>query len=177
MSKFVRNMLPYVSKLVPCTNTRNTVRNADIVITATSANKRCVLFELQDIAPGTHIQAIGCDSPGNTELSQALLESAKVVVEFSPQTLKEGEVQQCGARCIYAELWELVTKRKRGRENAAEITVFDSVGFALEDFSTLRLVYELSIEHKLGSEFAMLPEPNDPKDLFSLLAFNPGKRD
>lgn len=175
MSKFSRNMALNDFELIPCANSRDAVRNTDIVITATSANKGHALFELQDIAPGTHIHAIGCDSPGKTELSQALLETAKVVVEFSPQTLKEGEVQQCGAKCIYAELWELVTKHKPGRENAAEITVFDSVGFALEDFSTLRLVYELALEHQLGSEIALLPEPDDPKDLFGVLKLLPNK--
>ncbi|SDY18704.1 ornithine cyclodeaminase [Nitrosomonas sp. Nm58] len=171
MAKFSRNMAPYAFELIPCANIRDAVRNTDMVITATASNTRQILFELQDIAPGTHIHAMGGDRPGKTELDQALLlEAAKVVVEFTPQALKEGEVQQCEASDIYAELWELVTKRKRGRENAAEITVFDSVGFALEDFATLRLVYELALEYQLGSEIALLPEVHDAKDLFGVLA-------
>ncbi|SFE34953.1 ornithine cyclodeaminase [Nitrosomonas sp. Nm166] len=170
MVKFSRNMAPYAFELIPCANIREAVHNTDIVITATAANTQQRLFELQDIAPGTHIHAMGGDRPGKTELGRELLEAAKVVVEFIPQALKEGEVQQCDASRIYAELWELVTKRKQGRENPAEITLFDSVGFALEDFSTLRLVYELALEHQLGSEIAMLPEPEDAKDLFSLVS-------
>ena len=170
MAKFSHNMAPYAFELIPCASIRDAVRNTDIVITATAENSRQILFELQDIAPGTHIHAMGGDRPGKTELGRALLEAAKVVVEFIPQALKEGEVQQCNASGIYAELWELVTKRKQGRENAAEITIFDSVGFALEDFATLRLVYELALEHQLGSEIALLPEPRDAKDLFSLLS-------
>ncbi len=169
MAKFSRNLASYAFELIPCANVREAIHNTDIIITATATTKRMRLFELQDVATGSHIHAMGGDSPGKTELSQTLLKAAKIVVEFIPQTLKEGEVQQCDASDIYAELWELVTKRKRGRENATEITVFDSVGFAVEDFSVLRLVYELSLEHQLGSEIALLPEPDDPKDLFSVL--------
>lgn len=173
MTKFSRNMARYAFELIPCASIRDAVCNADIVITATAAKKRQILFELQDIAPGTHIHAIGCDSPDKTELSRTLLEASKIVVEFIPQALKEGEVQQCDASSIYAELWELVTEHKCGRENTTEITVFDSVGFALEDFATLRLVYELALEHQLGSEIALLPEPQDPKDLFGVLSPSP----
>jgi ornithine cyclodeaminase len=169
MAKFSCNLSSYGFELIPCTNIRDTVRDADIIITATANSARQILFELQDIAPGTHISAIGGDCPGKTEFSRALLAASKIVVEYTPQTLKEGEVQQCGASNIYAELWELVTQRKPGRESTTEITLFDSVGFALEDFTTLCLVYELALEHQLGDELALLPEPQNVKDLFSLL--------
>lgn len=170
MAKFSHNMAAYPFKLISCSNIRDAVRDSDIIVTATAAKKHQTLFELQDIAPGTHIHAMGGDCPGKTELSPALLHAAKIVVEFIPQALQEGEVQQCSASSIYAELWELAAKRKPGRENDAEITVFDSVGFALQDFSVLRLVYDLACEHQLGSEAALLPEPDDPKDLFGLLS-------
>jgi ornithine cyclodeaminase len=81
----------------------------------------------------------------------------------------EGEVQQCTANRIYAELWELVCKLKPGRQDNHEITLFDSVGFALEDFSILRVVYELAKEHHIGTELPLIPELNDPKNLFGLL--------
>ena len=170
MAKFSCNLSPYGFELIPCANIRDAVHDTDIIITATAKSARQVLFESQDISPGTHISAIGGDCPGKTEFSRALLEASKIVVEYTPQALKEGEVQQCGASNIYAELWELVTQRKPGRVNTAEITLFDSVGFALEDFTTLRLVYELALEHQLGDELALLPEPHDAKDLFSLLS-------
>ncbi len=91
------------------------------------------------------------------------------MVEYKPQSLIEGEVQQCKANLIYAELWELVCKNKPGRRNNREITLFDSVGFALEDYSILRVVYELAKEYQLGSESDLIPELNDPKNLFGLL--------
>jgi len=139
------------------------------VITATAAKKRQSLFEIEDIAPGAYILAMGGDSPGKTELSAEFLKQVRLVVEYKPQSLIEGEVQQCSAGLIYAELWELVCKNKPGRRNNREITLFDSVGFALEDYSILRVVYELAKEHQLGSESDLIPELNDPKNLFGLL--------
>lgn len=169
MVKFTQNMFGQKFSLIPCNSIVEAVRDADIVITATAAKKHQSLFEVQDISPGTYIYAMGGDSPGKTELSAEFLEQTKLVVEYKPQSLVEGEVQQCGADLIYAELWELVCKNKPGRENNQEITLFDSVGFALEDYSILRVVYELAKEHQLGAELALIPELNDPKNLFGIL--------
>lgn len=169
MVKFSQNMFGQKFSLIPCNSIVEAVRDADIVITATAVKKHQSLFEVQDISPGTYIYAMGGDSPGKTELSAEFLEQTKLVVEYKPQSLIEGEVQQCGADLIYAELWELVCKNKPGRENNQEITLFDSVGFALEDYSILRVVYELAKEHQLGAELALIPELNDPKNLFSIL--------
>lgn len=170
MRKFAGNLSAYPFELVPCRDIKEAVRNADIIVTGTAAKKRQSLFALEDIAAGTHIQAMGGDCPGKTELSPALLSAAKLVVEYMPQALVEGEVQQSDASRVHAELWELVGGHKPGRENAHEITVFDSVGFALEDFSILRLVYELACEHHLGTDMPLIPELDDPKDLFGLLS-------
>jgi ornithine cyclodeaminase len=169
MAKFTRNLERYRLALMPCCSVQEAVRQADMVITATAANGRQQLFELQDLMPGTHINAIGGDRPGKTELPRALLEAAKIVVEYLPQSLVEGEVQQCGSERVYAELWELATGSKPGRENNEELTLFDSVGFALEDYSALRLIHELASEYSLGQELDLLPELADPKDLFALL--------
>jgi ornithine cyclodeaminase len=170
MVKFSRNLAGQKFRLIPCSNIVYAVRDADIVITATAAKKRQSLFEIENISPGAYIHAMGGDSPGKTELSAEFLNQVKLVVEFKPQSLVEGEVQQCTADLIYAELWELVCKNKPGRQDNHEITLFDSVGFALEDYSILRIVYELAKEHQLGTESALIPELNDPKDLFGLLS-------
>ncbi len=169
MAKFSRNLSGQKFRLIPCRSIVEAVRHADIVITATAAKKRQSLFELEDISSGTHIHAMGGDCPGKTELSAEFLNQVKLVVEYKPQSLVEGEVQQCAADFIYAELWELVCKNKPGRQYNQEITLFDSVGFALEDYSILRVVYELAIEHQLGTELPLIPELNDPKNLFGLL--------
>lgn len=169
MAKFSRNLSAQKFTLIPCSSIIETVRHADIVITATAAKRRQSLFEFEDISSGTHIHAMGGDCPGKTELSAEFLNQVKVVVEYKPQSLAEGEVQQCEADLVYAELWELVCKNKPGRQNHQEITLFDAVGFALEDYSILRVVHELANEYQLGAELPLIPELNDPKNLFGLL--------
>lgn len=169
MAKFSENLSGQKFSLTPCNDPVEAVRGADIVITATAARKRQSLFEFEDVAPGAYIFAMGGDSPGKTELSVELLEKTKVVVEYKLQSLLEGEVQQCEADIVYAELWQLVAKHKPGRQNDQEITLFDSVGFALEDYSILRVVYDLAEKHQLGAELDLIPELNDPKNLFALV--------
>ncbi|MGR9046877.1 MAG: ornithine cyclodeaminase [Gammaproteobacteria bacterium] len=169
MTKFSRNLAGYPFELKPCNSIAEAVYHADIVVTATAAKKRQVLFGLDDIAAGTHIQAMGGDCPGKTEFAAVLLNRVKLVVEYKPQNLIEGEVQQCDAGAIHAELWELIGGVKPGRENEREITFFDTVGFALEDHSILRLVYQLAERFQQGAETPILPSLSDPKDLFGLL--------
>jgi len=169
MAKFSENLVGQKFRLTPCKNTIEAVRGADIVITATAAQKRQSLFRFEDIAPGTYINAMGGDSPGKTELPEELLKQVKLVVEYKLQSLLEGEVQQCDTDIVYAELWQLVCKHKPGRQNDQEVTLFDSVGFALEDYSILRVVYDLAEKHQLGAEIELIPELDDPKNLFGLL--------
>jgi ornithine cyclodeaminase len=169
MAKFSNNLTGQQLTLIPCSSIIAAVQNADIVITATAAKRHQSLFEFGDISSGTHIHAIGGDCPGKTELSTDLLNRVKLVVEYKPQSLAEGELQQCEADVVHAELWELVCRKKPGRQNDREITLFDSVGFALEDYSILRVVYELAKEYHLGTESPLLPELDDPKNLFGLL--------
>ncbi len=112
---------------------------------------------------------MGGDCPGKTELDVSLLQQSKIVVEYVPQSLIEGESQQCPSDSVYAELWELVCEKKPGRLNAQEITLFDSVGFALEDFSILRVVYALAEDCQLGMDLALIPKLDDPKNLYALI--------
>jgi len=74
-----------------------------------------------------------------------------------------------GEEYIYAELWEVVAGLKKGRESREEITVFDSVGFALEDLVILKIVYELAEKLNLGREVNLIPSLADPKNLIELL--------
>jgi ornithine cyclodeaminase len=93
-----------------------------------------------------------------------------VVVEFEPQSRIEGEIQQLPAGFPVTELTQVVMGRRPGRANDAEVTIFDSVGFALEDFSALRYLHRLH-QQRRGTRGAidLIPDLEDPKDLFSLL--------
>jgi len=154
---------------IPCTSIEMAIKDADMIITATAQKAKKCLFYRQHIKAGTHIHGMGGDCPGKTELPSSLLKTCKIVVEYLPQSQQEGEIQNEPDIGIHAELWQLVTGDKTGRTNKQEITLFDSVGFALEDFSILRLVYNLSESLDLGQQVNLIPTPDDPKDLYGVL--------
>src|SRR5690606_27144587 len=93
----------------------------------------------------------------------------KTFVEFEPQSRIEGELQHMTADFKVTEFWRVVAGEAEGRTADNEVTVFDSVGFALEDYSALRLVRDLANELKLGSKTVLVPVMADPKDLFGEL--------
>lgn len=169
MEKFARNLAPYRLKLIPCKSAQEVAEKSRLITTATAAKGRAKILEANWVQPGTHINGIGGDCPGKTELDGHLLEKAKIVVEYFPQTEIEGEIQGKSARLVYAELHELVRGKKPARVSDNEITLFDSVGFALEDYSALRLLYNLAKKEGVGRDQALFPDPQNPKDLFSLL--------
>src|SRR3546814_11648694 len=95
------------------------------------------------VGAGIHINAIGGDCPGKTELHRDILARARTFVEFEPQTRIEGEIQQMGADYPVTEFWQVLRGDADGRDDASQITLFDSVGFAIEDFSALRYIHEI----------------------------------
>jgi ornithine cyclodeaminase len=121
------------------------------------------------IGPGVHINAIGGDCPGKTELERALLERGRIFVEYLPQSRVEGEIQQLPADSGATELWEVLAGRRPGRMSATDVTIFDSVGFAIEDFSLLRYLNDLSATLSVYREIDLVPRLENPKDLFGLL--------
>jgi ornithine cyclodeaminase len=117
-----------------------------------------------------HVNGVGGDCPGKTELDPGVLSMASVFVEYEPQTRIEGDIQQMPADFGVTEIWRVLTGQAVGRTRADQVTVFDSVGFALEDFSALRLMGALAAEMGLGQHAALIPLMADPKDLFSQLS-------
>lgn len=157
-------------KLLPCTSTASAVRGTDIVTTVTADKTRAAILTPDMIEPGVHINAVGGDCPGKTELHPDVLRMARVVVEYEPQTRIEGDIQQLPADLAVTELWQVLRGHAPGREHPGQITVFDSVGFALEDFSALRWLRDSVLELGLGSMVHLTPALDDPKDLFALLS-------
>jgi ornithine cyclodeaminase len=159
-------------RLVRCGSTAEAVRGADIVTTVTADKRNAIILTPGMICPGMHLNAVGGDCPGKTELHAEILRraDARVVVEFEPQSRIEGEIQQLPPDFPVTELAEVVSARKPGRLNDAEVTIFDSVGFALQDFSALRYLHRLH-QQRRGTRTAidLIPDLEDPKDLFSLL--------
>jgi ornithine cyclodeaminase len=143
-------------------------RGADIVTTATADKTRATVLTAEMIEPGMHINAIGGDCPGKTELAAEVLRRARVFVEYIPQTRIEGDIQQLAPDFPVTELWRVLAGLEPGRVAPDEVTVFDSVGFAVEDFAALRYVADLPASGK-RTELDLIPDLADPKDLFGAL--------
>jgi ornithine cyclodeaminase len=175
-AKLVRNLtrmqLPNLA-VTRCSSTAEAVRGADIVTTVTADKRNAIILTPQMIEPGMHLNAVGGDCPGKTELHPDILraESARIVVEFEAQARIEGEIQQLGGAVQVSELAHVLLGNRPGRSADHEITIFDSVGFALSDFSALRFLLKLNGEYPDGGQrIDLIPEMEDPKDLFACMA-------
>lgn len=169
MHKLHQNLAPYPIKVVYCSSTAEAVHGADIITTTTADNTNATILRADMVAPGTHINAVGGDSPGKTELEAALLYKGNVFVEFEPQTRMEGELQQMPADFPVTELWQVLQTSSPGRLSPSQITIFDSVGFALEDYASLHYMYARAQEAGLLQPLDLIPALQDPKNLFGLL--------
>ena len=169
-AKVVRNLTPLGFDVRVARSGGEAVRGADVVTTCTADKQRAVVLAADDVAPGVHVNAIGGDCPGKTELDPAILLGADVFVEFTPQTRVEGEIQAMAPDFPVTELWEVVAGRAPGRTSASQVTVFDSVGFAVEDLSGLRYVRDAVRGTPWVDEIDLVAEPEDPKDLFGMVA-------
>jgi ornithine cyclodeaminase len=160
-------------RVTRCASTAAAVAGADIVTTATADKRNATILTPELIVPGMHLNAVGGDCPGKTELHRDILlrPDVRVVVEFEPQSRIEGEIQQLDAAYPVTELSAVLAGRAAGRVSESDVTIFDSVGFALEDFSALRFLLRIHHEER-GSHplIDLLPDLDDPKDLFALLA-------
>lgn len=142
------------------------VRGADIVTTCTADKTWATILTPDMVEPGMHINGVGGDCPGKTELHADVLRGGKIFVEYEPQTRIEGDIQQLPGNHPVHDLWRVVAGTGVGRETREQVTIFDSVGFALEDFSALSYVHRLAQELDEGEDIALVPTLADPKDLF-----------
>jgi len=137
------------------------VEKAEIIVTATTSKK--AVFSGRKLNPGTHINAVGSFTPEMQEIDEVtLLRANKVVVDSREAVLKEsGDLIQpiknntFSPEKIYAELGEIASNKKPGRQREEEITIFKTVGLALLDIALARLVYKKVLEQKLGLEIKL----------------------
>jgi len=168
--KFTANLADYGFTIIAANSVADAVRGADIVTTATAAKSRAAVITAEMIADGVHFNAIGGDCPGKTEIHRDALLRTRIFVEFPPQTRIEGEIQQLGADSPVTELWRVIVGAAPGRISSQDVTLFDSVGFAIEDYSTLRYLRDLMQSSGLDRTLDLVPHLEDPKDLFGLVA-------
>jgi ornithine cyclodeaminase len=172
MEKFVKNVSEFDIKITPCKNTEEAIIGADIITTCTADKKYQTILTKEMIKRDVYINAIGGDCPGKTELEKELVETSIVVCEFLEQCKIEGEIQQLDKNYMCTELYEIIRAEKVLNVETEGTIVFDSVGFAIEDYSVLRLIYKLSNDFNIGKEMNLIPQLSDVKNLFSLVEKN-----
>ncbi len=168
-AKLVRNLQHTPIKITLCTSIAQAARGADIVTTVTADKTKATILTPDLVEPGMHINGVGGDCPGKTELHPDVLRGASVFVQYEPQTRVEGDVQQMPPDFAVTELWQVLCGHAPGRSDERQVTVFDSVGFALEDYAALRWLRAQAEALGVGQSVSLVPELADPKDLFSLL--------
>ena len=139
------------------TDAGEATRKSDIVVTCTPSREP--ILEPSDVAPGTFIAAVGADSESKHEISVKLLSSAKVVTDDAEQCSRIGDLHhavEAGAmrrESVHANLGEILSGARRGRESEDEIIMFDSTGTALQDVAVSALVYERALASGRGARF------------------------
>lgn len=152
-----------------CETSQSAIEGAQIITTCTADKQYATILTDNMVGAGVHINAIGGDCPGKTELHRDILSRADTFVEYPPQTRIEGEIQQMPADYPVTELWQVVTGQTSGRRDEKQITLFDSVGFAIEDFSALRYVRDRVAGTAFYQSVDLIADPDDPRDLFGML--------
>ncbi|MHA1975654.1 MAG: ornithine cyclodeaminase family protein [Candidatus Hodarchaeales archaeon] len=132
------------------------IKNSEIILTATTS--ALPIFHGKWIQPGSHISGIGSHSPGTRELdSETILRSKVVCDQVSACLTEAGDIiipiteGIVTKEHIYGELGEIITGKKVGRENDQEITLFKSVGLAIQDAATAKLVFDKATAENIGT--------------------------
>nr|WP_250810276.1 ornithine cyclodeaminase [Neorhizobium tomejilense] len=156
-------------EIIRCQSSQEAVEGAHVITTATADKQNATILTDNMVGPGVHINAVGGDCPGKTELHKDILLRSDIFVEYPPQTRVEGEIQQMPADYPVTELWQVISGLTTGRTSSAQVTLFDSVGFATEDFSALRYIRDKLAGTGLYENLDLLADPDEPRDLFGML--------
>lgn len=168
-AKCLRNLSGFGLSVHVARGVAEAVEGAEIVTTVTADKQNATILTDNHVGAGIHINGVGGDCPGKTELHADVLRRADIFVEYAPQTRIEGEIQHLAPDHPVTELWEVIAGRKTGRRDRAQVTLFDSVGFAIEDFSALRYVRAKLAGTAFHEDLDLLADPDDPRDLFGML--------
>ena len=167
--KCARNLSQLGFSVTVCGSVEESLEGAQIITTITADKKNATILSDNHIGSGVHINAVGGDCPGKTELHQDILRRSDIFVEYTPQTQIEGEIQQLSVDHPVTELWQVISGLAEGRRSVTQNTIFDSVGFAIEDFSALRYIKELCKQYNCFTNLDLLADPDDPRDLYGML--------
>lgn len=167
--KCMKNLAGLGFHITPCATPEEAIEGADVITVATADKDMQTILTDNMVGAGVHINAIGGDCPGKTELHRDIVARSSIFVEYPPQTRIEGEIQQMPEDHPVTELWQVITGEKSGRQSASEVTLFDGVGFAIEDFSALRYVHQKILDTPYYVDLDLIADPDDPRDLFGMI--------
>ncbi len=167
--KVMENLRHSGLNVIECGSSEEAVTGSQIITTCTADKQYATILTDNMVGAGQHINAIGGDCPGKTELHRDILLRSDIFVEYPPQTRIEGEIQQLDEDHPVTELWQVMTGQGPGRSSDRQVTLFDSVGFATEDFSALKYVYARLEEFGHYQKLDMIADPDDPRDLFGMV--------
>ncbi|WP_137703367.1 ornithine cyclodeaminase [Marimonas lutisalis] len=168
--KCARNLAGSGMTVIKCATPEEAILGAQIITTCTADKKNATVLSDNMVGAGVHINGIGGDCPGKTELHRDIVMRSDVFVEYPEQTRIEGEIQQMPEDFPITELWQVMTGDKPGRtDDAQQITLFDGVGFAIEDFSALRWLRDKVSQGRFCHMLDMVADPDDPRDLFGMV--------
>lgn len=146
------------------------VAASDILCVATSVGiGEGPVFDFTDVRPALHVNAVGSDFPGKTEVPKALLLDSFVCADTRDQAMREGECQQLSADQVAADLPEVVKQAARFERFRSHKTVFDSTGWALEDQVAMDLMLELAGDLGIGTEVHIECVSEDPRDPYEFI--------
>lgn len=168
-AKCARNLAGRGLAVVSCRSAEEAILGAQIITTCTADKQLATILTDNMVGAGVHVNAVGGDCPGKTELHRDILLRSGIFVEYPPQTRIEGEIQQLDPDHPVTELWQVISGQAQGRSDARQITLFDSVGFAIEDFSALRYVHSRLKNSGFYTDLDMIADPDDPRDLFGMI--------
>lgn len=164
----VKNLEGQNLNLTACASIEDAMQGAEVVTTCTADKSYQTILTDNLVGAGLHINAIGGDCPGKTELHRDILLRSDIFVEYPEQTRIEGDIQQLASDHPVTELWQVLTGDLPGRTSANQITIFDGVGFAIEDFSAMRWLREKVAQGAPCEMLDLIADPDEPRDLFGM---------
>ncbi len=179
LSTFADRAAPFLAASVDVSSTSlsELMDQSDIICTATSVGvMEGPVLPSRTTRSHLHINAVGADLPGKLEIPVDLLHRAFVCPDFLEQAVVEGECQQLSAQQIGASVIELGASPSTAQDLQAGLTVFDSTGWALEDFVAMELAMECATERGIGKRIPLECPLSDPWNPYSGVSHFEGSR-
>ena len=164
-----RNLAGLGFDVTICATAQEAVEGAHIVTTATADKQNATILSDNMVGAGVHINAVGGDCPGKTELHRDILLRSDIFVEFPEQTRIEGEIQQLAADHPVTELWQVIAGQVRAARVSGRSRCSILSGSRSRTSRPCATCATNSRPTGLYQELDLLADPDEPRDLFGML--------